>query len=314
MLDRSRLAEVAKKESAESASNYIHYSAQQQKAAESLSTTILSYFGDRKNLRFYDVGCGTGGLLNQLRSEGYQGGFWGADYSKERIRLARQQNKAEASNGKIHYHKQDAQHACRFVNTYDILFATSMLHHIAAEEHPTVFKQFFRTLRAGGYLGIVTYGPNMPLDKAIKEFIAEQGAHYALAGYQSPRVYLSHAQYKENLEKAGFIVKSEADKTYRVSSEVEPLSHWLKGWLPSYQYLCFEKADAALAERYLSALCSNLHARFPEGIPIPHMELIARKPVNDLDHAIAFGTRALARKRSFEEEAERPARNLRPRL
>lgn len=300
MPDKIQLADVARKESSSSASNYIQYSAQQQNASEELSKRVLAHFNNREYIRVYDVGCGTGHLLKTLSSQGYKGTFWGSDYSRERIRLARKQNQPADLEGKIRYQTKDAQHACQMINTFDVLFATSMLHHVPEKDHAGVFSQFFNTLRAGGYLGIVTYGPNMPLDSAIKAFILAQGNKYALEGFESPRVYLSTEQYCKNLENAGFVIVSDMDKTNLVSSEKEPLKCWLKGWLPSYQYLSIEKNEQDLAELYLTELCAHLHQQFPNGIPIPHIELVATKPYNELDHAVAFSTRAQNRKREFE--------------
>lgn len=308
MITRHSVSNVLRNENLESAKNYFLHSEQQLQAAKDLANGIFKQIEiPLDKCRIYDVGCGTGDLLRHLQIQGCKFSLWGSDLSSKRIKTAREINSESKLKDKIHYKSVDAQHACQFVNTYDIVFCTSMLHQVPMEDHPAVYKQLFSSCRAGGYLGVVTYGRSenglTPVSAAIENFMKQNAQKFSMKDYSNPRAGLTRKEYNKGLSESGFSLLSSEEKVIYINSDPTQLAPYLKGFLPYYQHLCFVKKDFKLANQYIDQLSKYLRDIFPQGLPIMHFEIIARKPMNQLDHAVAFFTRSQTREQKLEPDA-----------
>ncbi len=108
--------------------------------------------------RALSIGCGSGNLERNLRDLNAVAMITGLDVSKESIKLARAQARAEHLKG-IKYRVADCNHLSLPRQRYDGVFFHGSLHHIADPD--TLLRQVSETLKPHGLLYIDDYvGPS----------------------------------------------------------------------------------------------------------------------------------------------------------
>jgi 2-polyprenyl-6-hydroxyphenyl methylase/3-demethylubiquinone-9 3-methyltransferase len=110
-------------------------------------------FGEQKNLRILDVGCGGGFLSNYLSANGYR--VSGIDLSQESLEVAKKYDKTH----KVQYQLADAQSMPFADASFDVITAMDFLEHV---ENPSlIIKEISRVLKPGGSFFFHTFNRNL---------------------------------------------------------------------------------------------------------------------------------------------------------
>lgn len=104
----------------------------------------------RSNPRFLDIGCGVGLYTEYWHSRGAV--VTGVDADESQVTVARA--RAEFDSASIHYERAEADHLPFDDASFDIVFANSILEHVANWE--ACVEEWIRVLAAGGLLWIET--------------------------------------------------------------------------------------------------------------------------------------------------------------
>ncbi len=107
--------------------------------------SIQRRFGLRKDLAVFDAGCGTGGLLNRLRQEGYTQ-IQGVDGSVEGVACCRERGLTVDQLNLNHLTTYDP------AATYDVIICNDVFCYFDDAELQTLLTEFGRRLRPGGVL------------------------------------------------------------------------------------------------------------------------------------------------------------------
>ncbi|MDQ1086227.1 bifunctional 2-polyprenyl-6-hydroxyphenol methylase/3-demethylubiquinol 3-O-methyltransferase UbiG [Siphonobacter sp. SORGH_AS_1065] len=104
---------------------------------------IEKRFGEQKNIRVLDAGCGTGGLLESLRKRGYTQ-LQGLDASEDAVAFTRQRG------FQVQHH--NLLHIASFQpgETFDVIVCDDVLCYLSEEQIVKVLTEFRRKLRPGG--------------------------------------------------------------------------------------------------------------------------------------------------------------------
>ena len=118
--------------------------------------------GDAENL--LDFGCGTGEFLQILRNEGYEGTLEGCDVSEAMLEEA----KKRWTQGSIPiFHTVDRNGEGLPPNTYDVVSACCVFHHIPKSARSAVLAVLVRMLKPGGRLVVFEHNPSNPATRWI---------------------------------------------------------------------------------------------------------------------------------------------------
>jgi len=124
-----------------------------------------------EDLRVLDFGTGIGGGIPYLRQQLPESQLFGADVSRESIRLAQERHGAEAAFTPIVGAQLDYGDA-----TFDVAIAACVFHHIPVEERLTWMSELRRVLRPGGQLFVFEHNPLNPLTvKVVKDCPFDEG-------------------------------------------------------------------------------------------------------------------------------------------
>lgn len=104
---------------------------------------IEKHFGEQKNIRILDAGCGTGGLLEALRKRGYTS-LQGLDASEDAVAFTRQRGFQVDHHNLIHIA------SFRPEETFDVIVCDDVLCYLTEEQIIQVLTEFRRKLRPGG--------------------------------------------------------------------------------------------------------------------------------------------------------------------
>ncbi len=116
-----------------------------EKELEAIFHTLQALFGDRKDCRILEIGCGNGGLLEKLHKAGYTE-LTGMDYLPEFVELANSRRlPAVVSVG-------DARALEYADDSFDVVIAERVIINLKDSEHQRqAFMELHRVLRKPGY-------------------------------------------------------------------------------------------------------------------------------------------------------------------
>jgi len=172
----------------------------------------------RRGWRVLDLGCGNGFALPEVIRRG--GKYFGLDYSRNLLALARKKYAAEIKKGKAKFILAEATKLPFKDSSFDFVFSFAVAHHLpSAEKRLEFFKEIFRVLKKGGKAEADAWnllGEPFAKRFKVKERIAKQPAGFgprdlyipwkATAGKIIPRYF--HIFTKKEIialaKKAGF--------------------------------------------------------------------------------------------------------------
>lgn len=109
----------------------------------------VEFINIKKGSKILDAGCGTGNLLKILNDRNDNLKLYGADISKEMLKIARKKEK----NAKL---KLESVEKLSFrKNYFDYVFSIDAFHHYY--DYTLVMRNFYRVLKKGGYLIVVDF-------------------------------------------------------------------------------------------------------------------------------------------------------------
>lgn len=108
-----------------------------------VARTLTQRFGERKDLAILDAGCGTGGLLESLRQQGYQH-LEGFDASEDAVAFSRERGFDVA------FHNLLAVESYHPTRTYDVIICNDVFCYLNDTQIVQILKEFRRRLRPGG--------------------------------------------------------------------------------------------------------------------------------------------------------------------
>ena len=116
-------------------------------------------------LRLLDFGCGTGEFLQALRQRGFSGQVEGCDASEGMLREAAKRWQCGVVP---QLHVVGLKEDLRFASeTYDVIVACCVFHHVSPSRRQRIFDQFVRILRPGGRVVVFEHNPRNPLTRIM---------------------------------------------------------------------------------------------------------------------------------------------------
>ena len=148
--------------------------------------------------RVLDVGCGIGGPAKFL-NETFDADVLGVDLASNCVAIA---NHRYAANDKLNFLVADAVTHEFPVASFDLIYSRDVILHIASKDK--LFSRLLAATKPGGKLVMTDYccGPKELWDDEFKAYVAQRG--YSLVTVD---------EYKQILEKAGWIVEKAQDTT-----------------------------------------------------------------------------------------------------
>ncbi len=167
-----------------------------------------------------DFGCGDGTSLELFRAANPNWALYGIDISAESVELARQKN---ISHSEISVF--DGMSIPFQDESFSMLFAANVMHHIPFEHHERVINEFYRVLSPGGQIIIFEHNPYNPVTRKIfQDCIFDRDARMLAPGY-----------LRKSLLRRGFLKKNITYHLFfprhRFFSSLIPLESLLS-WLP----------------------------------------------------------------------------------
>ena len=114
---------------------------------------IKEFFGNKKDLKILDVGCGAGFLSNRLALESYR--VTGVDLSEDSLRIAKKYDKT----GAVEYQIADANQLPFKNNQFDVVTAMDFLEHVTNPQE--IITEISRVLSPGGLFFFHTFNRNL---------------------------------------------------------------------------------------------------------------------------------------------------------
>jgi len=136
-----------------------------------------------------DIGCGHGYIHPMLAAAGYR--VTGVETADEVLELAREDN---PDNTYITYIAHDGQHLPFPDETFDVVMAVGVMHHVPPDEWPNFLTEARRVLRPGGLVLIYEHNPLNPMTRYV----------VANTYIDDDAVLLRHTQLKTLLRCTGF--------------------------------------------------------------------------------------------------------------
>ncbi len=189
--------------------------------------------------RLLDYGCGAGVFLHLLAGAGFTGSREGCDVSAKMLEQARARWPAGAEQVPLHH--VDPQQTSLESESFDVITASCVLHHVMPADRNGVLAEIARMLKPGGRLVIFEHNPLNPLTRWM----------VSRSPLDVNAVLLDAGEGRELASRAGLSV---VRRDYILF--VPPRLSWLRplerliGWLPlGGQYaLVAEKPPAARIE------------------------------------------------------------------
>ena len=163
---------------------------------------VLSELHLRGDERVLDAGCGTGKLTRLLLQNLPHGRVVGLDLSRNMVRLAHDNLKAEFA-GRVRFVAADLV-ALPFHECFDGIFSTASFHWVL--DHDALFRNLFASLKEGGWLHAQCGGgPNLArLRERVRSLSrAPEFAHW-LADFPEPWFFSNAEGAASRLRAAGF--------------------------------------------------------------------------------------------------------------
>lgn len=122
--------------------------------AERLLDLLRGHFGETRNLRLIDVGCGVGSYHPLLR--GMVGAIHGVDISPDSL------DQALKANPDVSYKEFDGRTLPFDDRAFDVAYAICVLHHVPPLQRPEFMLEMARVVRPGGLIVIFEHNPINP--------------------------------------------------------------------------------------------------------------------------------------------------------
>lgn len=175
--------------------------------AEFLHEIIKKYIPQISEPYLLDVGCGHGLIHKHLKNHKVK--LVGVEMANEVLELARQENPA------VDYFCHDGETLPFEENTFDVVFAICVMHHVPPLQWLNFLVEMKRVLKPGGIVVIFEHNPYNPLTRYIvANNILDEDA-----------VLLSSGSLKKLFLKAGFSDQSSRNILFT------PFSHRIFRWL-----------------------------------------------------------------------------------
>ncbi|MBU1007692.1 class I SAM-dependent methyltransferase [Candidatus Dependentiae bacterium] len=110
-----------------------------------------------KNISILDFGCGDGAMTSYVQKQFVKAKIFGTDPSHLSIERATKQY-PKITFSQLKENKIDYQ-----TNTFDLVYAAGVFHHIDQQEHECFYSQIMRVLRPGGRFVLFELNPYNPL-------------------------------------------------------------------------------------------------------------------------------------------------------
>lgn len=187
---------------------------------ESVGRELVKQFGDRRDIAILDAGCGTGGLLNYLRRQGYTN-FRGIDFSEDAVSFCRERNLPveQCDLSKLPAYDPQA--------TFDAIICDDVLYFFDDQTLTSILAEFRRRLRPGGLICC-----------NINAFNVFRGEHDVSVG--SERRYVK-SDFMRFSKAAGLVMRT---ATYW-SLALSPLILLVRQWQALQLRMGWHKADEA---------------------------------------------------------------------
>jgi len=166
-------------------SKYIREAPTSQITVQRREEILDSFEPFRQTGKLLDIGCGSGGFLDQAKARGWD--TYGTEFTDEAVELcsARGHKMSHGVLSPEHYQP----------SAFDVLISTEVLEHIA--NHQEEIPNMARIIRPGGFLYITT--PNW---NAFSRLLL--GEKWTVIHYPEHLVYFTPNTLREMLERAGF--------------------------------------------------------------------------------------------------------------
>lgn len=135
---------------------------------------LVALAGPRPGQRILDIGCGTGTLTIMVKQAQPAAVVAGLDGDEAVLAIARKKAAREAV-GPIHWQLGTAYDLPYPDESFDLVLASMMLHHLTLEDKRATFREMRRVLRPGGMFWMVDFG--QPHD-ALMRWVSGFTAHF----------------------------------------------------------------------------------------------------------------------------------------
>ncbi len=144
--------------------------------------------------RILDIGCGPGNSTNILSETGAK--VTGIDFSQKMI------DNATISYPKINFKQADAESIPEEDNTFDVVIANYVVHHLPDPEK--VFSEIARVLKPNGKFAFAVWGPKVE-QSSIGAFVKAVSSHHELSDLPHGPLYgvTDYEVFNSLIEKAG---------------------------------------------------------------------------------------------------------------
>lgn len=126
-----------------------------------LLETLTSLGSDPQQMTMLDLGCGTGEtdtlLVPHVRE------LHGLDISPASIAVARQR----PENANVRYATYPGDRLPYDDNSFDVVFAITVLHHVPQAQWPQFFQEMARVIKPGGFVALYEHNPFNPLTRWV---------------------------------------------------------------------------------------------------------------------------------------------------
>jgi SAM-dependent methyltransferase len=176
-------------------------------------TWVHELAGDPRRILDLGSGTGTGALALVQRFEGAE--LVALDLSAQLLDRLGEKARDLGVAGRIHAVQADLDAAWPAIDTVDLVWASSSLHHMADPDR--VLSEVFGTLRPGGLLAVTemeSFPRFLPDDVGLGRPGLEERCHAALAEIRAGHMPHLGADWGSPLTKAGFTI--EAERTFAI--------------------------------------------------------------------------------------------------
>lgn len=195
--------------------------------ADLLLKLAQKYLSDLNKAKVLDVGSGIG-LVDKFLKRDIKGLF-GVDIEEGVV------EKAKINNPEVNYNKYDGERLPFEDNTFDLVFAVNVMHHVPPVLWVNFSKEMYRVLKPGGIAAVFEHNPYNPLTRrAVNDCEFDRDA-----------VLLKHSKIKELFKTAG--LKTIEDKYiifFPFKAKLFRGIETMLGWLPlgAQQYVVGRKS------------------------------------------------------------------------
>jgi SAM-dependent methyltransferase len=135
-----------------------------ERKAQVLADLTAGSVGDPERLSVLDVGCGIGLVDGHLAKR--FGSVSGVDVSASELAVAREQHPG------VSYALAEEDRLPHDGDTFDVVFAACVLHHVAVDERLRFVGEMHRVVRPGGLIVVFEHNPLNPLTRLVVRRIA----------------------------------------------------------------------------------------------------------------------------------------------